>query len=82
MVETFSTLLDLFKENGALTIYSVIITAYSAIITRRHFQQQDRANAAADKIEAQRDELMQRAFAAAQPQPQAPTLVTPKEEAK
>lgn len=60
MIDFFNAVLTIFKENGALTIYSALVTLFAVFITRRYFQAIDRAEKAADMIQDERNKLLER----------------------
>ncbi len=64
MLDFFNGVLNIFRENGSLTIYAALVTIYAVFITRRYFQAIDRAEQAADMIQDERNKLLERVMGA------------------
>lgn len=78
MVDAFSQLINLLTNSNPWIVISALFLIYSVFITRRYFHALDRADAASDKIEQERQQLFERAI---QLQPSV-TSVPDKEEAQ
>ncbi|MFD1990110.1 hypothetical protein ACFSGI_09080 [Paenibacillus nicotianae] len=62
MIEPFNQLIDLLSNSNPWVVVSALFLIYSVFITKRYFKALDRAETAADKIEQERAELLQRAI--------------------
>lgn len=62
MVDAFGQLINLLTNSNPWIVVCVLLLVYSVFITRRYFRALDRADAAADKIEQERQQLFERAI--------------------